>query len=279
MRARVVLAVVIFGGASIDCWQRFLAGSIGKYECILVVGLDLDARIGLRVQDATDELIGGKRCYGRVFQFGRSGKGAHKGEHIVNLLYGCFERVAYEYDSVGCSRMAEYGLGFCGAEFDKAGNAGSLNHALGVFARLGVDIRGDDARLTVTSRFLALVRLRADRFPGFGFMQPRSLKPPFGTHRARSTVHELLCRFDQQTAAGAREVDERRARPRFVVICRELSRAEVGPAHLREHECGVVGAKHVGGRSFRRARRGRWQALEERLARKVEIEARAFLAE
>ena len=79
-----------------------------------------------------------KRCLGRIRDHGGTGDGA---------------------------RMVQYGGGLGGAKIDKALVAGALNHALSGLAGGGVNIHGNDARLTLACRRLALARLGTQLLP------------------------------------------------------------------------------------------------------------------
>ena len=191
-----------------------------------------------------------KRCLGRIRDHGGAGDGA---------------------------RVVQYGGGLGGAKIDKALVAGTLDHALSGLAGGGVDVYGDDARLALTRRGLALARLGKQLLPQGGVVQLPALKAPVVAGGARCTVSQDIHGLQQQAAAGARGVDQRGQSLVLVIVGRQLALAQCGPADLRQHQGGVVGAQHV--RTLAGAgRRGR-QALEQRVARKVQADARAALAQ
>ena len=156
--------------------------------------------------------------------------------------------------------MVQYGCGLGGAKIDKALVAGALDHALSGLAGGGVNIRGNDACLALACCRLALACLGKQLLPQGGVVQLPALKAPALSCSARGTVGQNVHGLQQQAAAGARGVDQRRQRFVFVIIGRQLALAQCGPADLREHQGGVVGAQHV--RALAGAGRGRRQALE-----------------
>ena len=95
-------------------------------------------------------------------------------------------------------------------------------------------------------------------------MQLPALKAPALACGARGAVGQNVHGLQQQTAAGARGVDQRRQRFVFVIIGRQLALAQCGPADLRQHQGGVVGAQHV--RALAGAGRCGRQAFEQRVA-------------
>lgn len=115
----------------------------------------------------------------------------------------------------------------------------------GSLAGGGVNVHGDDARLALTRRGLALARLGKQLLPQGGVVQLPALKAPALACGARGAVGQNVHGLQQQTAAGARGVDQRRQRFVFVIIGRQLALAQCGPADLRQHQGGVVGAQHV----------------------------------
>ena len=98
-------------------------------------------------------------------------------------------------------------------------------------------------------------------------MQLPALKTPVLAGGTRGAVGQDIHGLQQQTAAGARGIDQRGQGFILVIIGRQLALAQCGPADLRQHQSGVVGAQHVRALAGT-GRRGR-QALEQRVARKV----------
>ena len=197
----------------------------------------------------------------------------------MGLAHVGLGRVAHEYGAAHGSRMREDGRRLCGAKIDEALEPGALDHALGIGAVLAVGVGGNNAHVAFGCGGLALVGLGAHALPGVRIVQECGLKAPVLAGLAGGAVEHLVHGLDQKTAARARKVDERRSRIQLVVVGRELARAKLAPAHLRQHERGVVGAEHVGRGALGRARGGARQALEQRVAREIDVQARAALAE
>ena len=63
------------------------------------------------------------------------------------------------------ARVVQYGGGLGGAKIDKALVAGALDHALSGLAGGGVNIHGNDARLALACRCLALARFGTQLLP------------------------------------------------------------------------------------------------------------------
>ena len=173
------------------------------------------------------------------------------------------------------ARVVQYGCGLGGAKIDKALVAGALNHALGSLAGGGVNIRGHDARLALAGCGLAFTSLGKKLLPQSGVVQLPTLKAPALAGGARSAIGQDIHGLQQQAAAGARGIDQRGQGLVLVIVGRQLALAQLGPANLRQHQGSVVGAQHV--RSLAGARRGGRQALEQRIARKVQADARTAL--
>ena len=108
-------------------------------------------------------------------------------------------------------------------------------------------------------------------------MQLPALKTPVLARGTRGAVGQNIHGLQQQAAAGARGVDQRRKGFVLVIVGRQLALAQCGPADLRQHQGGVVGAQHV--RALAGAGRCGRQALEQRVSRKVQADARAALAQ
>ena len=175
------------------------------------------------------------------------------------------------------ARMVQHGGGLSGAKIDKALVAGTFNHALSGLAGGGVNIHGHDVRLALARCRLALARLGKQPLPQGGIVQLPALKAPALACGARGAVGQNVHGLQQQAAAGARGVDQRGQGLVFVVVGRQLALAQCGPANLSQHQSGVVGAQHVS--ALAGASRCGRQALEQRIARKVQAYARAALAQ
>ena len=175
------------------------------------------------------------------------------------------------------ARVVQYGCGLGGAKIDKALVAGALNHALGSLAGGGVNIRGHDACLALACCRLALACLGKQLLPQSGVVQLPALKAPALACGARGAVGQDIHCLQQQTAAGARGVDQRGKGFVLVIIGRQLALAQCGPAGLRQHQGGVVGAQHV--RALAGTGRCGRQAFEQRVARKVQANACAALTQ
>ena len=173
--------------------------------------------------------------------------------------------------------MVQHGGGLGGAKIDKTLVAGTLNHALGGLACGGVNVYGHDACLPLARRRLALARLGTQLLPQGGVVQLPALKAPALAGGARGAVGQNVHGLQQQTAAGARSVDQRGQGFVLVIVGRQLALAQCSPADLRQHQGGVVGAQHVC--ALTGAGRGGRQALEQRVARKVQAYARAALTQ
>ena len=120
-------------------------------------------------------------------------------------------------------------------------------------------------------------RLGKQLLPQGSVVQLPALKTPVLAGSARCTVGQDIHGLQQQAAAGARGVDQRGQSLVLVIVGCQLALAQCGPADLRQHQCGVVGAQHMGALAGKR--RGGRQALEQRIARKVQADARAALTQ
>lgn len=76
------------------------------------------------------------------------------------------------------ARVVQHGGWLGSAKVDKTLVAGALDHALGSLAGGGVNVHGDDARLALTRRGLALARLGKQLLPQGGVVQLPALKAP-----------------------------------------------------------------------------------------------------
>ena len=105
--------------------------------------------------------------------------------------------------------MVQHGGGLGGAKVDKTLVAGALDHALGSLAGGGVDVYGHDARLALARCRLALARLGKQLLPQDSVVQLPALKAPALACGARGAVGQNVHGLQQQTAAGARGIDQR----------------------------------------------------------------------
>ena len=76
-------------------------------------------------------------------------------------------------------------------------------------------------------------------------MQLPALKTPVLAGSARCTVGQDIHGLQQQATAGARGVNQRGQSLILVIVGRQLALAQCGPADLRQHQGGVVGAQRV----------------------------------
>ena len=133
------------------------------------------------------------------------------------------------------AHMVQHGDGLGGAKIDKALVAGTLDHALSGLAGGGVDVYGHDACLALTCCRLALACLGKQLLPQSGVVQLPALKTPALACSARGAVGQNVHGLQQQTATGARGVDQRGQGFVLVIVGRQLALAQCGPADLRQH--------------------------------------------
>ena len=219
------------------------------------------------MERAGHKSIAGERGDRRGGKLGRAAQLADQRHGVVHERKRGLGGVC-DYGGAGDgTHMVQHGGWFGSAEVDETLVAGALNHALGSLAGGGVNIHGNDARLALACRRLALVRFGTQLLPQGGVVQLPALKAPALACGARGAVGQNIHGLQQQTAAGARGIDQRGQGFILVIIGRQLALAQCGPADLRQHQSGVVGAQHVRALAGT-GRRGR-QALEQRVARKV----------
>ena len=229
------------------------------------------------MERAGHKAIAGERGDRRGGKLGRAAQLADQRHGVVHERKRGLGGVCDHGGAGDGARMVQHGGGLGGAKIDKALVAGALDHALGGLSGSGVDVCGNDARLALARCGLALARLGKQLLPQGGFVQLPALKAPALACGARGAVGQNIHGFQQQTAAGARGVDQRGQGFVLVIVGRQLALAQCGPADLHQHQGGVVGAQHVRALAGT-GRRGR-QALEQRVARKVQAYARAALAQ
>ena len=244
---------------------------------LLVIGHDGDGARGLGMERAGHKAIAGERGDRCRSELGRAAQLADQSHGVVHERKRGLGGICDHGGTGDGARMVQHGGGLGGAKVDKTLVAGTLDHALGSLAGGGVDVYGHDARLPLVRCRLALARLGKQLLPQGGIMQLPALKTPVLACKTRGVVSQNVHGFQQQTAAGARGVDQRGQGFVLVIVGRQLALAQCGPADLRQHQGGVVGAQHVRALAGT-GRRGR-QALEQRVARKVQAYARAALAQ
>ena len=246
-------------------------------SCFLVIGHDGDGALGLGVERTGHEAIAGERGDRCRSELGRAAQLADERHGVVHERQLRLGSVRDDGGAGDSARMIQHGSGLGGAKIDKALVAGALDHALGGLAGGGIDVHGNDARLALARCGLALACLGKQLLPQGGVVQLPALKAPVLAGGARGAVGQDIHGLQQQTAAGARGVDQRGQGLVLVIVGRQLALAQRGPADLRQHQCGVVGTQHM--RALAGAGRGGRQALEQRIARKVQADARAALAQ
>ena len=121
--------------------------------------------------------------------------------------------------------MVQHGDGLGGAKVDKTLVASALDHALGGLAGGGVDVYGHDACLALARCRLALARLGKQLLPQSGVVQLPALKAPALACGARGAVGQNVHGLQQQTAAGARGIDQRGKGFVLVIVGRQLALA------------------------------------------------------
>ena len=246
-------------------------------SCLFIVGHDGNRALGLGVERAGQQSVAGERgdrCRGKL---GRAAQLTDQRHGVVNERKRGFGGVCDHGGTGDGARVVQHGGGLGGAKIDKTLVAGALDHALGGLAGGGVDVYGHNACLALACCRLALACLGKQLLPQSGVVQLPALKAPVVAGGARCTVSQDIHGLQQQAAAGARGVDQRGQGLVLVIVGRQLALAQRGPADLRKHQGGVVGAQHVRALAGT-GRRGR-QALEQRVARKIQADARAALAQ
>ena len=216
----------------------------------------------------------GDRCRGKL---GRAAQLTDQRHGVVHERKRGFGGVCDHGGTGDGARMVQHGGALGGAKIDKALVAGALDHALSGLAGGGVNIHGHDACLALACCRLAFACLGKQLLPQSGVVQLPALKAPALACGARGAVGQNVHGLQQQTAACARGIDQRGQGFVFVIIGSQLALAQRGPAGLRQHQGGVVGAQHV--RALAGAGRCGRQAFEQRVARKVQANARATLTQ
>ena len=233
-------------------------------SCLLVIGHDGDRALGLGVERAGQQSVAGERGDRRRGKLGRAAQLADQRHGVVHERKRCLGRICDHGGTGDGARVVQHGGGLGGAKIDKALVAGALDHALSGLAGGGVNIHGHDACLALACCRLALACLGKQLLPQSGVVQLPALKAPALACGARGAVSQNVHGLQQQAAAGARGIDQRGQGLVLVVVGRQLALAQCGPADLRQHQGGVVGAQHV--RALAGAGRCGRQAFEQRVA-------------
>ena len=186
----------------------------------LVVGHDGDRALGLGVERAGQQSVAGERGDRRRGKLGRAAQLADKRHGVVHKRQRRLGGVCDHGGTGDGARVVQYGCGLGGAKVDKALVAGALDHALSGLARGGVNIHGHDACLAFACCRLALACLGKQLLPQSGVVQLPALKAPALACGARGAVGQNIHGLQQQTAAGARGVDQRRKGFVLVIVGR-----------------------------------------------------------
>lgn len=137
----------------------------------------------------------GDRCRSKL---GRAAQLADQRHGVMHKRQRCLGRIRDEDGTGDGARVVQYGGRFGGAKIDKAPVAGALDHALGGFAGGGVDVYGNDARLALARRRLALACLGEQLLPQSGVVQLPALKAPALACGARGAVGQNVHGLQQQ---------------------------------------------------------------------------------
>ena len=165
---------------------------------------------------------GGDRCRGKL---GRAAQLADERHGVMHERKRCLGRIRDHGGAGDSARVVQYGGGLGGAKIDKALVAGTFNHALSGLTGGGVNIHGHDARLALARCRLALARLGKQLLPQGGIVQLPALKAPALACGARGAVGQNVHGLQQQTAAGARGIDQRGKGFVLVIVGRQLALA------------------------------------------------------
>ena len=178
-------------------------------SCLLVIGHDGDRALGLGVERAGQQSIADERGDRRRGKLGRAAQLTDQRHGVVHERKRCLGRICDHGGTGDGARMVQHGGGLGGAKIDKALVAGALDHALSGLAGGGVNIHGHDACLALACCRLALACLGKQLLPQSGVVQLPALKAPALACGARGAVGQNIHGLQQQTAAGARGVDQR----------------------------------------------------------------------
>ena len=192
---------------------------------LFVVGHDGDRALGLGVERAGQQAVAGERGDRRRSELGRAAQLADQRHGVVHERKRGLGGVRDQGGTGDGARMVQHGGGLGGTKVDKTLVAGALDHALGSLAGGGVDVYGHDARLALARCRLALARLGKQLLPQDSVVQLPALKAPALACGARGAVGQNVHGLQQQTAAGARGIDQRGKGFVFVIVGRQLALA------------------------------------------------------
>ena len=176
---------------------------------LLVIGHDGDRALGLGAERAGQQSVAGERGDRRRGKLGRAAQLADERHGVMHERKRGLGGICDHGGTGDGACMVQHGGGLGGAKVDKTLVAGTLDHALGSLAGGGVDVYGHDARLALARCRLALARLGKQLLPQGGVVQLPALKAPALACGARGAVGQNVHGLQQQTAAGARGVDQR----------------------------------------------------------------------
>ena len=177
------------------------------------------------MERAGQQSVAGERGDRRRSELGGAAQLADERHGIVHERKRGLGRVRDQGGTGDGARMVQHGGGLGGTKVDKTLVAGALDHALGSLAGGGVDVYGHDARLALARCRLALARLGKQLLPQDSVVQLPALKAPALACGARGAVGQNVHGLQQQTAAGARGIDQRGKGFVFVIVGRQLALA------------------------------------------------------
>ena len=152
------LLLGICAGRSFECRGGVVERGPNLNSCLFIIGHDGDGARGLGMERAGHKAIAGERGDRCRSEFGRAAQLADQRHGVVNERKRCLGRICDHGGTGDGSCVVQYSGGLGGAKIDKALVTGTLNHALSGLAGGGVNIHGNDARLALACRRLALAR-------------------------------------------------------------------------------------------------------------------------
>ena len=182
------LALGICAGRSFKCCGGVVERGPNLNSCLFIIGHDGDGARGLGVERAGHKAIAGERGDRCRSELGGAAQLADERHGVVHERKRGLGGVCDQGGTGNGTCVVQHGGGLGGAKIDKALVAGTLNHALGGFACGGVNIHGNDARLALACRRLALARLGAQLLPQGNIVQLPALKAPALAGGARGAV-------------------------------------------------------------------------------------------
>lgn len=192
---------------------------------LFVVGHDGNGARGLGMERAGHKAVAGEGGDRRGGKLGRAAQLADERHGVMHERKRCLGRIRDHGGAGDSARVVQYGGGLGGAKIDKALVTGALDHALGGLAGGGCNVHGDDACLALTRCRLAFACLGEQLLPQSGVVQLPALKAPAPACGARRAVGQNVHGLQQQTAAGARGVDQRGQSLVLVIVGRQLALA------------------------------------------------------